>query len=99
LVGKPKKINYNKIYEWKCQEGHITTFGIGSIENGCITCFNNTRFMSLNDIAEWLKTNESTIKLIPNQNWEGSNLPYEFHCSICNKDFIGRPARRGGGNT
>ena len=81
------KTNSNGIYKWKCKEGHITSFGLSSLVNGCLTCFNNKRFMSLNDIDEWLKTNESTIKLIPNQNWEGSNLPYEFHCSICNKDF------------
>jgi hypothetical protein len=87
LVGRPKDINSNKIYKWKCQLGHITSFSISSLKNGCLTCLNNKRFSSLAKIKEWLKKYESTITLIPNQNWKGSHYSYNFQCEICNKAF------------
>jgi len=87
LVGKPKDINSNKIYKWKCQEGHITSFSISSLKNGCVTCLNNKQFSSLAKIKEWLKKNESTIKLITNQIWKGSHHSYDFHCTICDNPF------------
>lgn len=88
LLDDPKKINTNDKYKWRCHEkGHVTFFSIGSLKNGCNTCFNNSRLTSTNDIKQWLKNNAPTINLIPGQSWKGSNISYEFKCNICNNEF------------
>ena len=87
LQGKPDDINTFDSYKWKCIKGHITSFPISSLENGCNTCYTEKRFTSLDKIENWLNTNAPTIKLLPNQTWRGSNTDYEYKCSICEEEF------------
>jgi hypothetical protein len=87
LQGKPDDINTFDSYKWKCLKGHITSFPISSLENGCNTCYNEKRFTSLDKIEKWLNTNAPTIKLLPNQTWRGSNTDYEYECSVCEGNF------------
>ena len=87
LQGKPDDINTFDSYKWKCLKGHITSFPISSLENGCNTCYNEKRFTSLDKIEKWLNTNAPTIKLLPNQTWRGSNTDYEYKCSVCEGNF------------
>ena len=88
LLGNPKKVDTSTLYKWKCQKkGHITKFTIGSLKNGCSTCYNDERFTNLNDIKDWLKDNAPLIKLVPKQSWKGANTYYEFKCSRCKQPF------------
>jgi hypothetical protein len=87
LLETPEKLNYSKAYLWQCEKGHKTLFGIGSIESGCIECYNEKRFTSLVDIHNWLTKNESSINLVLGQLWKGSSFQYSFFCTICEVNF------------
>jgi hypothetical protein len=87
LIDQPKMVNSSTIYKWKCEKGHITSFGLGSLKNGCNTCFNNNRFTDFEDVAKWLEENESSIKIVRGQNWQGTGIAYKFYCSICSREF------------
>lgn len=87
LLDSPEIVSYSKVYLWQCESGHKTRFGIGSVENGCIECFNNKRFKSLVDIQNWLTKNESSIVLMSDQVWKGSYFQYDFSCKICGTNF------------
>jgi len=87
LQGKPNDINTSDIYNWECLKGHITSFPISSLDNGCNTCYNEKRFTSLDKIEKWLTSNAPTIELLPNQTWKGSNTDYKYKCSVCKGIF------------
>ena len=88
LQGKPDEINTSDSYKWKCiKKGHITSFAISCLKNGCNICYNEKRFTSLVKIEKWLKSNAPTIELLPNQTWKGSNNDYEYKCSVCKGIF------------
>lgn len=88
LISKPNKINTNDKYEWECLEkGHITSFSIGSLKNGCFRCFQDKRFTKLNDIENWLNDQAPYITLLPNQVWKGSHYDYDYKCNICTGEF------------
>jgi hypothetical protein len=89
LLDDPTKFSHSDTYAWQCKAAnHVTNFGIGSLKNGCKICYNEKRITSFDDINKWLGLNETTISLLPNQTWKGTHRNYEFHCSICNKNFL-----------
>jgi hypothetical protein len=89
LLDDPAQFCHNDKYKWQCKAAnHITHFGIGSLKNGCKICYDDKRITSFQDINKWLGLNETTITLLPNQTWKGTHRNYEFHCSICNKNFL-----------
>ncbi len=89
LLDDPTQFAHSNKFKWQCTAAnHITHFGIGSLKNGCKVCYDNNRITSFEDIKKWLGLNETTITLLPNQIWKGTHRNYEFHCSICNKNFL-----------
>ena len=88
LMGSPKVIDTSSIYKWKCiKKGHITNFAIGSLKNGCYTCYIEGKFTNLKNIKDFLNENVPKIELIPKQIWKGSNGSYNFKCKDCNQSF------------
>jgi hypothetical protein len=88
LMGSPKVIDTSTLYKWKCtKKGHTTKFAIGSLKDGCNTCYLEGRFTNLKNIKDFLKDNAPKIKLIPKQTWTGSHSSYEFRCLECNQPF------------
>lgn len=88
LIGNPKQIKYSEKFKWKCKKGHITSFPIQSIKNGCNKCFNEKRFTSLLDIQNLLTQKTTNLKLVSGQVWiGGGNNKYHIQCQDCNRRF------------
>jgi hypothetical protein len=84
LIGE---ITYFKKLKWRCEHGHATSFSVGSLRSGCLTCFRDKQFTSISDVKKWLKENEPTIKMVPGQKWDGQKKQYSFKCSVCGEIF------------
>lgn len=81
------EITYQTPLKWKCEHGHITSFSVGSLRSGCLTCLRDRQFTSISDVKKWLRKNEPTIMMIPGQKWEGQKKQYSFKCTVCDEVF------------